>query len=364
MSRAGGPGRGRRALAGHRRLGRLLRWLLAAAALSVAGLVVSSRGGELSGTSHYLGRIDLAWVLLAVVVEILSMACYAGAQRRLLREAGNRRPLRRLLLIAFAGNAVNNSLPAGPAFGAVYSFRQLRNIDVGEVVAAWVIVATTVMLSAALAVMAALGVTAAVGQGTAFDLLGVTLGTLAATAGLIALLRQPRLIGAAIRVVLASLRAVLRRSRWAPVDVAGRIQARLESVEPSWPGMSAVFGWALGNWCLDLACLITAFQAMDVPVPWRGLLLAYGAAQLAANLPVTPGGLGVVEGSLTIGLVAYGGSAPSSVAAVLIYRLISFWALLLVGWACVGALAVIARRRAAVALPPPSYGDAPAEVAP
>jgi len=37
---------------------------------------------------------------------------------------------------------------------------------------------------------------------------------------------------------------------------------------------------------------------------WKGLLLAYGAGQLAADLPITPGGLGVVEGSLTIALVA------------------------------------------------------------
>ena len=47
--------------------------------------------------------------------------------------------------------------------------------------------------------------------------------------------------------------------------------------------------------------------------------------QLAANLPVAPGGLGVVEGSLTIAIVAYGGAAPSTVVAVLLYRVLSFW---------------------------------------
>jgi hypothetical protein len=80
-------------------------------------------------------------------------------------------------------------------------------------------------------------------------------------------------------------------------------------------------------------------------VPWKGLLLAYGAGQLAANLPITPGGLGVVEGSLTIAIVAYGGAAGSTVVAVLLYRFISFWLILPIGWAAWGWLTWIARRR-------------------
>jgi putative heme transporter len=79
-------------------------------------------------------------------------------------------------------------------------------------------------------------------------------------------------------------------------------------------------------------------------VPWRGLLLAYGAGQLAANLPITPGGLGVVEGSLTIALVEYGGVEASTVAAVLLYRIISFWGFLPVGWAAWGGVTWANRR--------------------
>ena len=54
----------------------------------------------------------------------------------------------------------------------------------------------------------------------------------------------------------------------------------------------------LAMWIGDLACLTVSFLAVGAGVPWRGLLLAYGAGQLAANLPITPGGLGVVEGSI------------------------------------------------------------------
>ena len=61
------------------------------------------------------------------------------------------------------------------------------------------------------------------------------------------------------------------------------------------------------DWIADCGCLAFAFLAVGSPVPWQGLLLAYCAAQLAVNLPITPGGLGVVEGSLTVALVAFGG---------------------------------------------------------
>jgi uncharacterized protein (TIRG00374 family) len=101
---------------------------------------------------------------------------------------------------------------------------------------------------------------------------------------------------------------------------------------------------AAANWLWDCCALAMAFLAVGAGVPWRGLLLAYGAAQLATNIPITPGGLGVVEGSLTIALVAYGGGQESTVAAVVLYRLISFWGLLVVGWAAWAVFAYEGRR--------------------
>ncbi len=109
-------------------------------------------------------------------------------------------------------------------------------------------------------------------------------------------------------------------------------------------GLAAVGGWGMANWILDCGCLALSFVALGVGVPWKGLLLAYGAAQLAANLPITPGGLGVVEGSLTIALAAFGGSETSTVAVVLLYRILSFWIVLPVGWATWAALAWSDRR--------------------
>ncbi len=107
---------------------------------------------------------------------------------------------------------------------------------------------------------------------------------------------------------------------------------RITVVTPSRRQWGVALGWAGTNWVLDCACLVVAFVAVGTPVPWRVVLLAYGAGQLATNLPITPGGLGVVEGSLTIALVAYGGDQAGTAAAVLLYRLLSFWLPLPLGW--------------------------------
>jgi hypothetical protein len=61
------------------------------------------------------------------------------------------------------------------------------------------------------------------------------------------------------------------------------------------------------------------------------VLLAYAAAGVIALVPLTPGGLGIVEASLSGLLVLAGVRAGSAVLATLGYRLISFWLPLVAG---------------------------------
>ena len=108
--------------------------------------------------------------------------------------------------------------------------------------------------------------------------------------------------------------------------------ANLSHVSLDKADLASALAWSVANWALDCGCLVFSYLAVGASVPWRGLLLAYGAGQLAANLPITPGGLGVVEGSLVIALVAFGGGHLSTVAAVVLYRIVSFWGYLPIGW--------------------------------
>ena len=150
-----------------------------------------------------------------------------------------------------------------------------------------------------------------------------------------------RLIGRSLRAI-TDQEALGERTVWLDCDV---IEADGGTRTASITGAFVAFALAMANWVFDCACLALAFLAIGAGVPWRGLLLAYGAGQLAASLPITPGGLGVVEGSLVVALVAYGGAEQETVAAVLLYRLVSFWLLLLVGWAAWVALEIQGRTR-------------------
>jgi len=75
--------------------------------------------------------------------------------------------------------------------------------------------------------------------------------------------------------------------------------------------------WAAANWLLDAASLfvfLTAFGHIENP---DGLLVAYGLAYVLAAIPVTPGGLGVVEGVLVPSLVGFGATRGIAIVAVI-----------------------------------------------
>jgi hypothetical protein len=89
---------------------------------------------------------------------------------------------------------------------------------------------------------------------------------------------------------------------------------------------------ALANWLTDAAVLAVSIRATGAAVPWHDLLLVYGSGIAAQSLNITPGGLGVAEGTLSLALIATGLSAGQALAAVLLYRLASFWLVALAGW--------------------------------
>jgi hypothetical protein len=93
-----------------------------------------------------------------------------------------------------------------------------------------------------------------------------------------------------------------------------------------------VTGLALANWLADAAVLAVSIHAAGAAVPWHDLLLIYGSGIAAQSLNLTPGGLGVTEGALSLTLIATGLRASQALAAVLLYRLASFWLVAFAGW--------------------------------
>lgn len=306
---------------------------------------VAGQRGELTGATAELAHLQPGWLLLGIVSELLSVLAFSRMQARLLRVGGGAMPAVRLLGVTFAAGAIASSLPAGPAVSSLYAYRQYRRYGADEGVAAWTLLATFVASALGLTLVASGGVLVAEQQGAALDLVGVTVALLGVALLATALLWQRRLV---TRVIVFGLRLLQRLTRHSGVDssaVIERVRDRLDQVHLTWRAFLPALAWSVGNWALDCGCLVCGYLAVGASIPWRGLLLAYGAGQLAANLPITPGGLGVVEGSLTVALVAYGGAQISTVAAVILYRIVSFWGYLPVGWAIWGGMALADRAR-------------------
>jgi hypothetical protein len=91
--------------------------------------------------------------------------------------------------------------------------------------------------------------------------------------------------------------------------------------------------WAAANWILDAASLWVFMAAFGTVLSPIDLFVAYGLANVLAVIPVTPGGLGIIEGVLIPTLHGFGVAKTTAILAVLGYRLVNFWLPIPVGGA-------------------------------
>jgi uncharacterized protein (TIRG00374 family) len=86
-----------------------------------------------------------------------------------------------------------------------------------------------------------------------------------------------------------------------------------------------------GRLGFDFGCLLGALRATGAHPQPSLVLLAYAAADIIALIPLTPGGLGIVEAGLASLLVLAGVPSSSAFVATLAYRLVSYWLPVLAG---------------------------------
>jgi uncharacterized protein (TIRG00374 family) len=124
------------------------------------------------------------------------------------------------------------------------------------------------------------------------------------------------------------VRVAARRVRLDEEKAAGfvnRLAARLRDLLTDPALVARVLLWAALNWLLDAAALWVFLFAYGARVPVDGLLVSFCLANVLAALPITPGGLGIVEGVLIPTLVGFGAPAAAVALAVPTYRLAQFW---------------------------------------
>ncbi|WP_149257713.1 lysylphosphatidylglycerol synthase transmembrane domain-containing protein [Actinomadura sp. K4S16] len=311
-----------------RKAGLILQWALVLGALAALPLYrdeLPDLGAILTAVSH----ADPGWLAVVVLAVAGSMGAFARLQRRLLRIGGLRMPLRRAFAITYAGNALSTTLPAGPAVSVVYTFRQFRRAGASAQLATAVILAGGVITTSAYSLIGLLALVADPhARGIALSALAVPL--------LLAVLLVPALRWRPLRALLTAplrrgYRAALANPKIAPY--AERLAGVREILRPTLRDWAALIALALLNWVFDILALLSAAHAVGIQVAPNGVALTYFAAQAAGSLlPLLPGGLGAIEGSMAASLVAFGATLSPAAAAVGLYRLVSYWAVVAVGW--------------------------------
>lgn len=144
------------------------------------------------------------------------------------------------------------------------------------------------------------------------------------------------LAGVALVLALAGAAAATRRGRrLVRTHVVGALKrsfASIAGLARSPARLAALFGGSAGVTLAYIGALAAAVGAFHGGVGLAEVGAVYlGAAAIAAAAP-TPGGLGALEAALVAGLTGVGMASGPAVAAVLSYRLVTYWLPILPGW--------------------------------
>jgi uncharacterized protein (TIRG00374 family) len=275
----------------------------------------------------------LSWkLLIGLIFEFVSILCYSLTTWSLIPNRPRQITPPWTASLTLAATALGNSLPLGAGVSAYYGYSRLERMGASKTNAGLAIGATNAVATATLAFLAVLSTLLSSG-GTRSALSGVTLVVLVVLV-LVMVLLLFRIGPLAARVVFSAvyLRQRIRNSHNEALVDARAARDRIVGISYSTTTLLSAVAFSTLNWCWDFAALVLALWIAHAQVEPTGIVAAYFLGALAANLPITPGGLGVVEGSLAVALVAFGGKQVNVLTAVLLYRLVSFWFWLPVGW--------------------------------
>jgi uncharacterized protein (TIRG00374 family) len=284
---------------------------------------------ELVGASkdlYLLGRLNVGWMIAGLILEAVSLFCYALLNRVLLPPEG-RPGLSRLFRIDLSAAAVAHVIPAGTVGSAgigyqLFTAEGIPGTDVGVMMATkgmgstlvlnvllWIALVISIPLSGFHPVYATVAIVGAVVLAVLAALIfGITRGEKLAVRILTAIgERIPGLGGDRLERIALQAAASVRA-------LGTNRSVLIESLT-----------WASLNWLLDAAslwCFIAAFGGYPNPV---GLFAAYGIANVLGAIPVTPGGLGIIDTVTPVLLVGFGLTRSVATLGVLGWRLVNFW---------------------------------------
>ncbi|TXN31891.1 lysylphosphatidylglycerol synthase transmembrane domain-containing protein [Lacisediminihabitans profunda] len=277
------------------------------------------------GALDSLAHVSLPLSATAVTLELASLLVYSALTSSLLGAESPR--YFTLLRIDVTALGVNHVLPGGSATSAATRFRLLGKAGVRPADALTAATIETTGSNIVLGVVFATGIALSLREFAENDYY------VAAASTVLALLVAAAIAVWALtrhtdRSVLAA-RWVARRMPIVTEDAAERfvrtMARRVRELLTDPRRMAVVLSLAVANWLLDAAALGVLFVAFGHPLGLGPLLTVYGVGSILALLPITPGGLGIVEGVLVPATVAFGAPRSTALLAVIGWRLLQYW---------------------------------------
>jgi uncharacterized protein (TIRG00374 family) len=327
-------------------LRRTVFWL---AVTAVSLYLVAPSLLDVFGSWQDLDNLAPGWLAAMALLQALALASLWALQHLALR--GPSWPA--VVSSQLAGNALAKIAPGGGAIGAALQYRMLVQAGLPSNRAVAGLTATSLLIYAVILAMPLLAVPAILRGGVSQDLLEaaviglvVLVALFAVGFVLIAFDGPLAWVGRAVQRVRNRLRRGAEPLQRLPQRLLRERNRIIGILGPRWKRALAA---ASGRWAFDYATLLAALAAIGSEARPGLVLLAFCAAQLLAQIPVTPGGLGFVEAGLTAMLTLAGVGAGAAVLATFAYRLFSYWLPLPVGLAAYGWHA---RRFAGASRPP------------
>jgi uncharacterized protein (TIRG00374 family) len=323
----------------HRRLAwTLIRYALGLGLGVFILLLLVGKRGELTAALRHLDHLNYAWETGAVLAEALSIVGYGYLQQKVLHWGGADLSLASLTLVSIANNAIAYTVPGEPAVSSAYRYRFFRRHGANGAASGWAILTILIAQAIGMSLLLLVGVVIALLGHAGVEARGTVIVGLFVVLIAGALLVRRDLLLRFLGVLVRCCRRVSGHPRG---DVMARIESTLQRMREIPLSSGAAVGvvvMATALWLMDFLILVCCFGAVHAPIPWSGVLLAFGVAQVVASLPLIPGGIGIVEGSLAVILVAYGAKKVPALAVVLVYRLLTFWLVIIVGWLSIGVI--------------------------
>jgi uncharacterized protein (TIRG00374 family) len=294
--------------------------------LFVLFYLVIPQWGRSRAAADQLRQVNPLLLLLALGLEVAALAAYTVLTRVTL-PAEPKLSLFTIFRVQLATRAVTNVVPGGSAAGGTLGYRLFTEAGVAPTAAGFTLATVGLGSAVVLNLILWIGLLISIplnGFKPAYvtaAIIGVLL--LLSAAALVYLLLEGR--DTAERV----LRAVGRRLPFVHEDTLSRfvhqLADRLQDLahQPDLIRRGTI--WATANWLLDAAALWVFLRAFGESLNPINLVVAYGVAGVLAAIPITPGGLGVVETALPSLLVTFGVPITPATFAVLSWRFVQFW---------------------------------------